>query len=163
MNAVEAIKSNMDMADMICMGYLQDLSDEDLMSRPHPGCNHLKWQIGHLIASDHQMVTGVLPDAMPALPDGFADRYSKEAATSDDPGAFDSKEVLMQAYQEQHAAALAALATQSADDLDRESPEEMRGYAPTVGAVFNLLGSHWLMHAGQWVPVRRELGHAAMF
>lgn len=163
MNAIEAIKSNMDMADMICMGYLQDLSDEDLMRRPHAGCNHLKWQIGHLIASDNQMVSGVLPDAMPALPEGFAERYSKDAATSDDAAAFDSKEALMSAYQEQHTAALAALATLSEGDLDRESPEEMRGYAPTVGAVFNLLGSHWLMHAGQWVIVRRELGHAPMF
>ena len=69
----------------------------------------------------------------------------------------------MSEYQEQHAAALAALATLSDDELDRESPEAMRGYAPTVGAVFTLLGSHWLMHAGQWIPVRRELGHAPMF
>ena len=34
----------------------------------------------------------------------------------------------------------------------------MREYAPTVGAVLNLIGVHDLMHAGQFVPVRRMHG-----
>lgn len=163
MNAREAIKLCIDSADMVCMGYIQDLSDEDLMRRPHAGCNHIKWQLGHLISSDNGMVSGVAPGAMPALPEGFAERYTKETAKSDDPDAFDSKEEFMRLYQEQHTAALAALATMSDEQLDQESPEEMRAYAPTVGSLFSLLGGHWMMHAGQWVIVRRELGHAAMF
>ena len=50
MDSREAIKLNLDTAKMICDGYLDDLSDEDMMKRPHPGCNHIKWQVGHLIA-----------------------------------------------------------------------------------------------------------------
>lgn len=34
--------------------------------------------------------------------------------------------------------------------FDKASPESMQGYAPTVGSVFSLIGSHWMMHAGQW-------------
>lgn len=163
MNARDAIKLNIDSANMICMAYIEDLTDEDLMRRPHAGCNHLKWQIGHLISSDHQMVSGVCPGAMPELPEGFTDRYAKEAATSDDATAFDSKEEFMRVYQEQHAAVLATLETLTDEQLDAASPEEMQGYAPTVGSVFSLVGSHWLMHAGQWVVVRRELGRAPLF
>jgi hypothetical protein len=39
----------------------------------------------------------------------------------------------------------------------------MREYAPTIAAVLTLLGTHWLMHAGQFVPIRRKLGRPAMY
>ena len=58
------------------------------MKRPHPDCNHTNWQLGHLIQSDHQMVSAVAPGKMPPLPDGFAEMYAKETASSDDPSAF---------------------------------------------------------------------------
>ena len=38
------------------------------------------------------MQEGVAPGSMPPLPGGFADRYTKETAASDDPAAFDSAE-----------------------------------------------------------------------
>jgi hypothetical protein len=158
MDAKQAIKMNIDMAAMVCDSYLTDLSDDELMKRPHPGCNHLKWQLGHLISSEHQMVSGLLPGAMPALPEGFAEKYSKETAASDDAAAFDSKEVLMSTYQQQRAATLAALEAFPADQLEEPGPEAMRAYAPTKASVFSMQGSHWMMHAGQWVPIRRECG-----
>ena len=55
MNSRDAIKLSINMGDMISMAYLQDLTDEQMMQRPHPDCNHLKWQIGHLIASERMM------------------------------------------------------------------------------------------------------------
>ncbi len=163
MNGREAIKAGMDMGDMIAMSYIQDLTDEQMMQRPHPECNHLKWQIGHLIASENMMINGVAVGSMPALPDGFAERYSKETATSDDASAFDSKDELLRLYQEQRAGTLAALAECSDEDLDAASPESMQGYAPNVGAAFSMQGSHWLMHAGQWAVVRRQLGKPPLF
>ena len=42
--------------------------------------------------------------------------------------------------------------------LDDPGPEPMREYAPTVAVVLTMLGAHWLMHAGQFVAVRRKLG-----
>jgi uncharacterized protein (DUF1330 family) len=50
------------------------------------------------------------------------------------------------------------LAGLSEEQLAGSAPESMQAYAPTVAAAFSMLGSHWLMHAGQWVIVRRELG-----
>ena len=53
----------------------------------------------------------------------------------------------------------AELCERSLDDL----PESMRAYAPTVASVLTLLGTHLLMHAGQFVPIRRKIGKPALF
>ncbi len=163
MDSRQAIKMAIDSGNMITMAYLDDLTDEQMMHRPHEQCNHIKWQLGHLIASENQMVEGVVPGSMPALPEGFADKYTKDTATSDDASVFDSKEEFMRVYQEQRAATLAALEKQSDEDLDKASPESMQAFAPTIAAVFNLLGGHLLMHAGQWAVIRRQLGKPPLF
>ena len=163
MNAQQAIQGSIDTGKMISMAYLEDLTDEEMMRRPDNGCNHIKWQVGHLIASEHQMIEGVVPGSMPALPPGFSEKYTKETAKSDDPAAFHSKAELMAAFEAQRAATLAALAKCAEAKLDAPSPESMQAYAPTIGAAFNMQGSHWLMHAGQWAVLRRQLGRPPLF
>lgn len=163
MNSREAIKLNIDMAQMCCNMYLDDLTDEDLMRRPAEGCNHINWQIGHLVTSDNNLVSAILPGKMPALPEGFADKYSKETASSDDASSFCTKLELLAAASEQLTAAVTALNEMSDEDLDTASPEPVNAYAPTFGALFSMLGSHWMMHSGQWVVVRRQLGKPPLF
>ncbi len=163
MDAKTALKSGIDTGNMVSMAYLDDLTDEEMMKRPHPGCNHIKWQVGHLIASEHQMIEGVAPGSMPPLPEGFVEKYSKETATSDDPSAFDSKDELLRVYQEQRAGTLAALAATDDAALSGAAPESMQAYAPTVGSAFSMQGGHWLMHAGQWAVLRRQLGRPPLF
>lgn len=160
MNTKEALKISIDMGRTISMGYVEDLSDDDLMQRPHPKCNHIKWQLGHLIAGEHEMVEIVAPGSMPKLPDGFAARYTKETAGSDDPAKFDSKADLLKQFEAQRAGTLAALAKASDADFDKATGVP---YAPTVGAMYELQGSHWVMHAGQWAVVRRMLGRPPLF
>ena len=163
MNARDAIKGSIAMAQMISIDYLKDLTDAEMMHRPHPESNHIKWQVGHLITSERMMVDGVAPGSMPPLPDGFAERYTKETATSDDAAAFDSKEELLRVFDQQRAATLAALDKLSDEDLDNAAPESMREYAANVCAVFNMQGAHWLMHAGQWAVIRRQLGRPPLY
>lgn len=158
MNANDAIKNNIDTADMVCGAYLEDLTNDEAMKRPHADCNHINWQIGHLIASDNMMCNGCVPDSLPALPEGFAEKYSKETAASDNADDFVPKSEMMELYRAQRKAIKDVVDGLSADQLAAASPESFQSYAPTVGAVFNMIGSHWLMHAGQWVIVRRELG-----
>jgi hypothetical protein len=160
MNSREAILINLQLADFACMRYLEDLTDAELLLRPHPGCNHTNWQIGHLILSEYGSLSTVFPGAMPALPAGFAERYSREKAVSDDPSDFLSKDELLGIYRAQRARTIELLHEQSDADLDRPSNIP---YVPTVASVFSLHGSHWLMHSGQWVVVRRQLGRPALF
>jgi hypothetical protein len=158
-----AIKLSIDSGEMIATSYLNDLTDKEMFHRPHRDCNHINWQVGHLIASEHEMIEAVRPGSMPPLPAGFAQKYANDKAKSDNPAQFCSKSELLTALQQQRAGTLAALDKCSAADLDRQSPESMQSYAPTVGAAFSLQGGHWLMHAGQWAVIRRQLGRPPLF
>lgn len=158
-----AIKASIDMGKLISMSYLDDLTDEEMMHRPHEGCNHIKWQLGHLIASENQMISACKPGSMPALPEGFAEQYGKETAASDDPSAFHSKADLLKLFEEQRAATLSVLDSLTDEDLDKPTPEAMQGYAPNWGTAFVMQDSHWVMHAGQWAVIRRQLGRPPLF
>lgn len=155
MNTHAALKCSIDAGQLVAMNYLGDLSDEEMLLRPTPAMNHINWQVGHLILSEHQMMERVKPGAMPPLPEGFEQKYSREAIGSDTPADFLTKAELMQAFESQRSATLALLDSLTVEELDRETGVP---YAPTAGAAFSLQGSHWLMHAGQWAVVRRQLG-----
>ncbi|MHC4696033.1 MAG: DinB family protein [Planctomycetota bacterium] len=157
MTPKDVIKNTIDTSHDVLNAYLSDLNDADLMVRAVPDANHIAWQLGHMIASEHQMLTDA-SYTMPDLPEGFADSYSKEAAKSDDPGKFHTKEQYLECMEGQRAATLAVLAAMSEADFDKPTPEPMQEYAPTVGALFNIVGIHEMMHAAQFVAVRRKLG-----
>ncbi len=156
MNAKDVIKNSIDMGHEILTAYLGDLADDDLMLRPVPGMNHIAWQLGHLISAEHQMISDA-GFAMPPLPDGFAESYAKETSTSDDPSKFAKKQQYLDWLEQQRAGTMAALNTVSDTDLDKATPESMQAYAPTVGSAFNVIGIHTMMHAAQFVAVRRKL------
>lgn len=152
MDAKTVLKNSLAMADLVSLGYLNDMTDADLMHRPHPGCNHVNWQMGHLIASERQMMVAINPEKTPALPEGFAEKYDRGTGNIEDPAQFLTKDQLMELFKTQRAATLAFLESLTEEQLDAPSGID---YAPTFGDVISLQGSHWLMHCGQWVVVRR--------
>jgi hypothetical protein len=155
MNGPEAISQAMDLSSMVLQAYLGDLEDDELMQRPAEGCNHLAWQLGHLIASECDLLEAIRPGAAAALPDGFGAAHGKETSGSDDQGQFCSKQEYLDLLEKVRAASKAALEECSEDSLDEPSPESYREMFPTVGTIFLLIATHGLMHAGQFVPVRR--------
>ena len=160
MKAHDVIRLSIESGKQISMGYLSDLTDAEMMKRPCPGCNHITWQVGHLIAGEQQMIEQIAPGTMPKLPEGFAAKYTTETSKSDKASDFHTKAELMALFETIRGGTLAALAKTTEADLDKPTGVE---YAPTVGAMFELQGAHWLMHAGQWVVVRRQCGRPAMF
>jgi uncharacterized damage-inducible protein DinB len=151
------------MADMVVQMYLSDLADSDLLVRPIPGTNHIAWQLGHLIHSEHGFISELVPGSMPALPAGFAERHSSANSKLDSASAFLTKAEYLKLYAEQRAATLVALSKQTDADLDKPSPEKFKEYTKNVGDCFSLQGSHYMMHAGQWAIIRRKLGRKPMF
>ena len=143
MTPKDVIKNTIDMCHDVLTTYLSDLNDADLMVRAVPEANHTAWHLGHLIASEHQMMTEA-GYPMPDLPAGFAESHTKETAKSDDPAKFHKKEQYLAWMTGQRTATLAALAATPDSDLGKPTPESMREYAPTVGA--------------QLIAVRRKLG-----
>jgi hypothetical protein len=158
MNAKDAIRSSANLSSMVITSYIGDLEDADLMRRPTAGCNHLAWQLGHLIASEVQLLEGAAPGKGIELPAGFAAAHSKEKATDDNPSDFLSKAEYLELFDKVRANSLAALDAFPESELDNPAPESLRAFCPTMGEVFNLIADHPLMHAGQFVIVRRQLG-----
>ena len=163
MNIREAIRLNLDQADNIVRMYLADMTDAELLVRPVPKCNHIAWQMGHLVNAEHEMVSAACPGGMPTLPDGFAARYTPETAAVDDPKAFHSKQELLDLYTKVRAATLTALEKVSDAEFDRPAPEKFRSFIRSIGDLFSLQGTHWTMHAGQWAVIRRKLGRKPLF
>ena len=163
MSIAEHIKAELQFPGSVAKGYVQDLTDDELLIRPHEKANHIAWQLGHLIVAEHNLNNMVCPDSMPALPDGFADKHVKEAATSDDKSGFCTKDEYLAAMDEQRAGTLALLDKLTDEELQQPAPEKIQQLGGTVGAVIAAQSAHWMMHAGQWVIVRRQLGKEAMF
>jgi uncharacterized damage-inducible protein DinB len=161
MTAIELLRHNLAFCRMILTDYLEDLRDEHLFVRPVPGANHIAWQLGHLIKGEHGFLQS-LGFEVPDLPHGFAEAYTKETAAIDDPARFHSKANYLQLMARNRAATERALDSLSEADLDKPDPKG-RSYAPTFGAVLHLIGSHELMHAGQFIAVRRMAGMPARY
>ena len=163
MNTKDAIYASMDLSMTVFNGYLADLDDADLLIRPADGCNHLAWQIGHLIASEVNLLEGICPGKAADLPDGFAAAHSKDTAGSDDASAFRSKAEYLALFEKVRQATKAALEEMSDDQLSAPAPENFRSFCPTVGHMFVLIGTHPMMHSGQIVPLRRKLHKPVVF
>jgi hypothetical protein len=100
---------------------------------------------------------------MPELPQGWAAKHTKETASVDDPAAFYKKADYLSEYDRQRAGTRQALESLTDADLDRGVPEPFKSFLTNWGDLFNLQGSHVLMHCGQWAMVRRKLGRPPLF
>jgi len=160
MNAKDAILQVHALADRLVNAYVGDLSDADLLLRPVPGQNHIAWQLGHLLLTERFFVEAIKPGSSPALPEGFdvAHGRDEKATTSDDPSQFLSKDAYVKLIKAQREVTLAVLNGLSEADLDAPGPESVRKMCPTVGSTLMLNGTHYIMHSGQFVSVRRKLG-----
>lgn len=157
MNAKDAIRHTMDSGESIINAYIGDLDDKDLLVRAEPGMNHIAWQLGHLIGSEKRMVEMIKPGACPTLPEDFETGHGREQTKEDDPSKYYSKAKYQELWKTQREATKAVLDSLNDEELGRSGPE-LPPFAPNVGAILNMCGLHAMMHAGQFVAVRRKLG-----
>lgn len=158
MNTKDAIKAAGDMSLFVLKKYVDDFSDAELLQRPAPGCNHLAWQLGHLISSELFLLSAVAPGVSVELPAGFIENHDKRNAASNDPAQFLKREEYVALLDGVRAATYKALDAMPDETLDAPSPETFRNMFPTVGHMVTLITTHPLMHAGQFAVVRRNLG-----
>jgi len=142
---------------------LSDFSDADFLVRPCPGANHTAWQLGHLISVETAMINGITPGAIPALPEGFDKKFTKETSSKDDPAFFPTRGQLLDQYYKTRAAVTVWVKKLSPEDLDKPCPERIKSMAPTVGHLLYLYVAHMSMHLGQVQVVRRKLGKPVLF
>lgn len=158
MNTKEAIQTSAKISNMVLMTYLSDFEDGDLMKSPGDGCNHIAWQLGHLVVSEKMLLDALYPGKSIELPEGFAGNYDREKEVSSDPADFGTKAEYLELLEKSREASFAALAEITDEQLDEPNPiESMREMIPTKGQMFIMMFTHPLMHAGQFVPIRRAL------
>lgn len=163
MISYEAVEANLKMASNVTKPLLSDLSDADLVVRPVPGANHIAWQLGHLITSEYWMISQVADQVEMAFPADWLEKHSKEAATSDDPAHFETKDRYLEVYDAQRQATLDVLKTLPGEQLSEPGPEALRVIVQTVGELFLFQAHHELMHTGQFTCIRRKLGKPVLF
>ncbi|MEL7498656.1 MAG: DinB family protein [Planctomycetota bacterium] len=157
MNAKEAIRSAFNVSDMVLQSYIGDLSDAELMSRPGKGCNHIAWQLGHLISSEANLVNMLKDGSAVELPAGFVEAHDKTAIDNNEASQFQSKDEYLELYNKTRQNSLAVIGELTEEQLSAETPEHFREFCPTNGDLAILIATHPMMHAGQFVPVRRSL------
>ena len=164
MNAKDVIRQVIQGGHRIVRGYVADLSDAELLIRPAPGANHIAWQLGHLIEGSRRML-GALGQPVPAVPAGFEAAHARDGTSSkcDEPGRFLGRAEYVALLDGVLAASLAAVDAIPDKALDNPAPEPFNKHVPTVGGLLALQGTHLLMHAGQFVPVRRKLNKPVAF
>lgn len=160
MNAIELLVRNQNMALEMFKMTVADLTDQDMLTRPCPAANHSLWQIGHLCVAETNLLNGVKPGAMPALPAGFAEKFANDKKTNlvDDPKVLGTKQQIVDQFIKTHQAAMAFTKTLTEADLDKPAAEKVRNRMPTVADVVGLQAIHLTMHVGQIQAIRRKLG-----
>jgi hypothetical protein len=158
MNAKDAIKNVFNSNFNILSQYISDLSDADLLVRPVPGANHIAWQLGHLIAAECRLLSGIPGGVSPELPAGFAERHGKETAAAEPPKGFLTKAEYLALFKKVREQTFAKLDKLPDADLDKANTGPMAQFCPTLGLLFLLTANHQMMHAGQFAVVRRKLG-----
>lgn len=156
---VDSLNSNL----AILKRTLDDFSDQDMLARPTADANHAAWQVGHTIVAEANMVNGVRPGRGVTLPEGWATKFNRDTARSDDPSAFPSKSQLLDTFSQVRAATIQLAQTVTPQELQMPAPERIRAMAPTVGHLLFLIPSHTMMHVGQLQVIRRKLGKPVLF
>ena len=157
MNVKDLLHYNVTLTHSITKAYLDDITEKEMLVRAVPGSNHLAWQLGHLVASERSLLEAIGVD-VPDLPEGFAEKHGDKNTDSDNPSDFLSKSEYFELMEQMHKVADAAIDKTDEAGLDAPTPEKLRSFFPTVGAVLLMTGSHEMMHSGQIAAIRRKLG-----
>ena len=163
MDLKDAVRTTFETADLLVQAYLADLTPQEMLTRPAPDANHVAWQLGHLITGEREFVEAGVPGSMPPLPAGFAERYTTDTAVSDKPADFLQKEEYFAIAKDVRAATLAVMEKLTPTDLDKPVTGRVPPFVKRVGDSFLTAGTHWIMHSGQWVVLRRKLGRERQF
>lgn len=163
MDFKESIRASLSTADFFMQAYLGDLTSKELLARAVPGANHIAWQLGHLIGAERALAAAAWPDLTLALPAGFAEQHGKDAAASDDPAKFLSKEQYFALAKEVRAETLRVLDQLSPADLSLPVSGRVPPFVKRRGDALVTIPGHWILHAGQWAVLRRKLERPRQF
>jgi hypothetical protein len=136
--------------------FLANVGEEDSMVRGADGMNHIRWQVGHLAATNHLLAT-ILGDT-PPLPDNadYDKLFGYGSEVLDDPAVYPSLadlKALHQTTYEQARTNLAAFDDTRLQEETQISPQ----WTETFGRAVLFLCHHTTYHAGQISAIRAKI------
>ncbi len=162
MKAIELIQKALAFSQGMINNYLNDLSDDDILTRPVPSANNVAWQLGHLTASEVMMVKEQLPNAVyPELPAKLQEHASGKSATTIT--SFLKKSEYLEWFNRVRSATIENVGKLQEADLDKATVGQMKDFCPRLGELLNLITVHDMMHGGQFTVVRRALNKPVLF
>ena len=152
----DAIAHSLTIAQALIKRYTDDLQPQEYLHRPAEKANCTAWLLGHLALSDRRALE-VMGAPLPALPEGFAQRFSQKEGC---PQASDFGDVsqAVSAFHEHRSRLIETVRQATPQQLDKPLERAFPGLAQTVGELANFMAVHSAMHAGQITIIRRSLG-----
>jgi hypothetical protein len=152
----EAIAFSLRSSKAMLHRFLDDFKPEEFQHRPCLGANNAAWIVGHLTSIDRTQLERIGVDPLPALPEGFKERFvTTRAAATGTPADFGPPVELVRLF-DAHRDLLI-------DNVHRIPVSDLQ--VPATAPLFNdrgesllFLGLHTAMHMGQLSVIRRSLG-----
>jgi hypothetical protein len=152
----EAIAHSLTVSQALLNRYTNDLKSEEYLHRPTDKANCAAWLIGHVTLSDRRTLEALGGDP-PPLPDGFAQRFSRDEGCPQ-AGDFGDVTGLMGIFNENRNRLIETVRRATAQQLNTPLERGIPPMAKTAGELANFMAAHVAMHAGQITIIRRSLG-----
>lgn len=154
----QAIAYSLRSSKLMFHRYLDDLTPDEFQHRPCLGANNASWIIGHLTCTDRGQLEKLGATSLPALPEGFKDRFATTRAAATGTNAdFGEPHELMHHFDAHRDLLIKTVETTPEQVLKAEAPFNSPLFADR-GESLMFLGIHTAMHLGQLSVIRRSLG-----
>jgi hypothetical protein len=154
--AADAIVHSITITKRMGRRFIEDLTPPEYLHRCVPNGNCTAWLLGHLAISNRRAATMLGATDLPALPDGFEKRFSRDESA---PAATDFGDVsqLLPIFEQTCDLLI--------DTVQRATPERLNAPLDKPSPMFKNAGEmaafislHSAVHVGQITMIRRSLG-----
>src|SRR5215212_6992023 len=152
----DAIAQSLVNAQRLLNRYVADLTPQGYLHRPCSGANCVAWTIGHLILSERRALAALGESDLPAMPDGFERRFSRDEGCPQ-ADQFGEVTVLLPLFNQHRERLIDAVKRAAPEQLSKPLDKPHPMFA-TPGELALFMASHSAMHAGQVTIIRRSLG-----
>jgi hypothetical protein len=160
-SAIDAIMFNLQAARGMLDVMTSDLKGADWTHRITPSANCAAWLVGHLILTERRALVNIEYQDLPALPDDFEARFSRDNGA---PAAaeFGDPTILVPLFDKHRGLLIEAVKHFPIEKLDVALPKPGPRFK-TYGEFLMFMGLHVTVHAGQISLIRRHLGRPPLF
>ena len=151
----DMIVASLTTARMMARRFTEDLQPNEYLHRAAPKGNCAAWLLGHLILTNRRTAARLNAD-LPALPDGFEQRFARDEHAPH-ASEFGDCASLLTLLEQSFDALIAGVKRMSPEQLETPVEKPMPMFK-NIGELVNFMALHACVHIGQITVIRRTLG-----